>query len=221
MAETTANKPEVIPKSTDRAVQRFSGFVNATSLENISSIPVQALFAAQAKANTNYLDYLQSLAFDKEGKTRTVNFKAQSSKGGGEEGSESRSAEMTVPLMSIVTHPCIGVRDSRIEYFVEVVDVQEDTNTNEKEVESGSDVSSSADVRASASGGYGPFSFSVSSRYTFSAKTDFRVKLSSSSEQVRKTDTTARFNVVTNVDRVPPSETLAKVMENLMTALNG
>ena len=187
--------------STERATRMFDGFVNAQTIGMIASIPTKALFEAQKQANYDYIGYLYQVMFDADGRLRMVNFQYSeiSSDGGGV------NRFISVPLLAIISHPCIGVRDAKVSYDVRVHDSQEDNTkiTSENEVNGG----------GSMSGGWWGISAS--------AHWGFKFSLTAEHERKRKTDTTASFKMEINVDRIPPSEGMSKVLDALLAGAGG
>ena len=176
---------DIIEQQSDRAKRLFRGFVNQASLGSIVSTPITSLIDAQVKANDRYLEYINKVMLDEQGQARHITFHYGSANGV----ENNVSKTVTVPIMAVLTHPCIGVEEAEVTYNVEVSDIQEDNTNVETKIGAGVSVPMSASLSGS---------------------------LTSTEERKRKTDTKATMQFRTKVSRIPVSEAMSKVIDALM-----
>jgi hypothetical protein len=184
----------------ERAHNMFNGFVNPQKIGMIASIPTRALFEAQTQANMDYVKYLREVMFDKDGNLIMVEFKYQEVVG-----TEVIFRRILVPLIAIITHPCIGVEEATVDYNIRVHDEQSETSS----VGTQSEVSGGGSVGGSFWG------------VSFSAHWGFKFSVTTKDERKRSTDTTADFKMHIRITRLPPSEGMGKVLDALLKGGGG
>jgi hypothetical protein len=169
----------------------MDGFVRLGTLKEIITIPVAAMIEAQKSANADYLDYLNKVMLDEKGMARTITF-AYSIATGAEDGSKSKY--LSVPLLAVLTHPNIGVSETKVDFSIQVnengsVDTKEDSSTD---INNG----------------------------LFAAKDGVgeskRFSLTRSEERKRSTETAATLKFSAVLDRIPVPEALQKVIDAML-----
>ena len=95
----------------------MDGFVRLGTLKEVVTIPVAAMIEAQKSANADYLDYINKVMLDENGMARTITFSyavAASTEDG------SKAKHLTVPLLAVLTHPTIGVSETKVDFTIQV-----------------------------------------------------------------------------------------------------
>jgi hypothetical protein len=101
--------------------------------------------------------------------------------------------EVQAPFLGLVPIPCLLVEDVNIEFQMEV---SATTATKEK-------LDAEASMKASASGGFGPVKATV----------EVQGKVTSSRENTRSTNQTAKYNVRVSARQQQPTEGLSRLMD--------
>jgi hypothetical protein len=174
-----------IAAQNDKGKRIFDGFVNQSSLGMIVSTPITSLIDAQVVANNRYLEYINKVMLDDQGQARSLTFHYNSANGV----ENNVSKTVTVPIMAVLTHPCLGVETADVEFYVEVKDSQEDNLNTETKVS-------------------GALSFPIMGSVSGSITT--------TDDRKRKTDTTATMKFNTKISRIPMAESMSKVIDALM-----
>lgn len=193
MAES---KPQVLVDDKNVA-NKFRGL----PIGELIAAPLKAVADSQKQLALTTYEYIMQVGFNEgttegqKGDLRTVDFKLNRPlKTGG-------TAEINVkaPFLSIVPIPSIMVTDVNIDFQMEVTDT-ETTKTN-----------TSGEVSTDISGNYG----------WFFAKTQVKVagKVSSSRENTRTTNQTAKYQVHVTARQHPPTEGLSKLMDILSSCV--
>jgi len=173
----------------------FVGSVlSSLPLDKLIASPLNAMIQAQIGASHQYAEFLMSVCV-KDGEAVNVQFKYDevlTDKEGNYTGNRERT--MTLPLIAAISHPNMGIERGTVDFEITVHSATESHSTDSK---SGS---------LSASVGWGPIKATVHG------------SLSHKSEQTRKTDTTAKYSVHTEVKRIDPPEGLMKVIDFMTQA---
>jgi hypothetical protein len=173
-----------------RGQEIFDGFTQKARLDYIVATPVLSLVGAQKAANADYLDYINRVMLDEQGNVKHLTFKYNFANGV----EDPKAKSVTVPLLGVLTHPCIGIETAEVEYTVSVNEVNEDTI-----------------------GGEGSSSVNMTSANSVTGLTiGAKGALSATESRTRKTDTTAKFTFKTTMSRIPPSEAMNKLLDALM-----
>jgi len=177
------------------AESEFVGSVlNSLPLDKMIASPLNAMIQAQISASHQYAEFLMSVCV-KDGEAVNVQFKYDeilTDQEGQYTGNRERT--MTIPLIAAISHPNMGIERGTIDFDITVHNVSESRTTDSK----------SGGLNASV--GWGPFKVAVHG------------SLSHKSEQTRKTDTTAKYSVHTEVKRIEPPESLMKVIDFMTQA---
>lgn len=177
-----------------RGQEIFDGFTQKVRLDYIVATPVLSLVGAQKAANKDYLDYINRVMLDEQGNVKHLTFKYNFANGV----EDTKAKSVTVPLLGVLTHPCIGIETAEVEYSVSVNEVNEDTIGAEGKASGEATVADS------------------SSLFGIGFTAGVKGSLTATENRTRKTDTTAKFTFKTTMSRIPPSEAMNKLLDALM-----
>ncbi|TFG46564.1 MAG: DUF2589 domain-containing protein [Candidatus Brocadiia bacterium] len=155
--------------------------------------PLNAVIEAQARAAISTVNFIKSVAFDKDGKVVTVDFKYNRKDDNGEE----QEYTLTVPFLTMLPIPYITIVNTLIEFNAKITSIYE----------SSSESNFSQEVDASAGGSY----WFVSAKVT--SKTAYQKKSSSSEKEERTFDMHVRVEAK-NEDMPAGTERLLTILEN-------
>lgn len=161
--------------------------------------PLDAAIAAMGKAAISTKDFIEGVGLEKQPdgsqKARTVDF-AYTHVMQKEDGSVVElPARVSAPLLAIVPIPSITMSRIHIKFDMAVTQAEVDTSATE----------ASAGLEVSAGWLWGKASISG--------------KISHKSEQTRKTDTTAKYEVEIEATQAPIPEGLARILDMLQAAI--
>jgi len=185
------------------ADQNMAGYYNDLPLSQLIGAPLKAACESQTALATAAYDFMVKIGFetDKDGnplivdntrKPRLVTFNLERPV---ETPTSIEVNKITVqaPFLGLVPIPALLIEDVTIDFQMEV------TATNQEK--------SSTTAEASVTGGFSnPF-----------VKVDVTGKVSSSRENTRSTNQTAKYQVHVNARQQPPTEGLARLMDILAT----
>ena len=165
-------------------------------IEDLIVSPLVGMAKGQAKLNEVTWKYINEVAFI-DGETRALDVqinKVMTNPDTGEQTWEEHYAK--VPMLPLVPLPSLAVTSADIEFNMEVQtsDVSVDKSASE------------ASMSASASGGWWGMKF----------KASMAGKVSSSKENTRKTDNSAKYNVKVHAEQLPPTEGMLKLSDALV-----
>lgn len=168
--------------------------LNALPMDKMIAGPLQAMIQAQVQASRAYADFLLSVCVQ-DGKAVYVQFSYDETlvdANGTVRGVQQK--EMRIPLIAAISHPVITIEEGRIDFELQV------SQAGMTQTETADEGNLDAKL------GWGPFSVAVSGRVTHK------------SEQTRKTDTSAKYSIHTQVKRQDPPEALMRVIDFLTDA---
>ena len=165
-------------------------------IEDLIVSPIVGMAKGQAKLNEVTWKYINEVAFI-DGETRALDVqinKVMTNPDTGEQTWEEHYAK--VPMLPLVPLPSLAVTSADIEFNMEVQtsDVSVDKSASE------------ASMSASASGGWWGMKF----------KASMAGKVSSSKENTRKTDNSAKYTVKVHAEQLPPTEGMLKLSDALV-----
>ena len=169
-------------------------------IEDLIVSPLVGMAKGQAKLNEVTWKYINEVAFI-DGETRALDVqinKVMTNPDTGEQTWEEHYAK--VPMLPLVPLPSLAVTSADIEFNMEVQtsDVSVDKSASE------------ASMSASASGGWWGMKF----------KASMAGKVSSSKENTRKTDNSAKYNVKVHAEQLPPTEGMLKLSDALVSMMD-
>mgnify|MGYP003984137181 FL=1 len=169
-------------------------------IEDLIVSPIVGMAKGQAKLNEVTWKYINEVAFI-DGETRALDVqinKVMTNPDTGEQTWEEHYAK--VPMLPLVPLPSLAVTSADIEFNMEVQtsDVSVDKSASE------------ASMSASASGGWWGMKF----------KASMAGKVSSSKENTRKTDNSAKYNVKVHAEQLPPTEGMLKLSDALVSMMD-
>ena len=179
--------------------QMVGGAINALPLDSMFTIPGMAMAKTQAALSHQYYEFIQSVGLEDDGNggKRVVMVSARFEEAildseGNKQSTQVR--EVSVPLMSLMTHPNVNVQEGSVEFEMTIQSTSE--QASEVEGEGGFE----------AKVGWGPFSAKVHGR------------MSHKSSQTRKTDTRARYAVSMKLAKDAMPEGMSQFLETVMNA---
>jgi hypothetical protein len=169
-------------------------------IEDLIVSPIVGMAKGQAKLNEVTWKYINEVAFI-DGETRALDVqinKVMTNPDTGEQTWEEHYAK--VPMLPLVPLPSLAVTSADIEFNMEVQtsDVSVDKSASE------------ASMSASASGGWWGMKF----------KASMAGKVSSSKENTRKTDNSAKYNVKVHAEQLPATEGMLKLSDALVSMMD-
>ena len=169
-------------------------------IEDLIVSPIVGMAKGQAKLNEVTWKYINEVAFI-DGETRALDVqinKVMTNPDTGEQTWEEHYAK--VPMLPLVPLPSLAVTSADIEFNMEVqtYDVSVDKSASE------------ASMSASASGGWWGMKF----------KASMAGKVSSSKENTRKTDNSAKYNVKVHAEQLPATEGMLKLSDALVSMMD-
>jgi len=169
-------------------------------IEDLIVSPLVGMAKGQAKLNEVTWKYINEVAFI-DGETRALDVqinKVMTNPDTGEQTWEEHYAK--VPMLPLVPLPSLAVTSADIEFNMEVQtsDVSVDKSASE------------ASMSASASGGWWGMKF----------KASMAGKVSSSKENTRKTDNSAKYNVKVHAEQLPATEGMLKLSDALVSMMD-
>lgn len=174
----------------------FGGIVKSLPLDMMFGAPLQAAIQAQVNSAKATAEYMKQVGFDKDGKVLTIK-SGYSQVLSDKDGNPIRIANRTVeaPLLALIPIPALIIKSVDIDF--------------ELTVETAESSSSSTEVGAKAEGKVG-FAFWSAS---------FSASVTHKSEQTRKTDTRARYQVKMHAEQQDPPEGFKRIIDALMNAM--
>lgn len=174
----------------------FSGIVKSLPLDMMFGAPLQAAIQAQVNSAKATAQYMKDIGFDKDGKVLTIK-SGYTQVLNGPDGNPIKSVSRTVeaPLLALVPIPALIIKSVDIDF--------------ELTVETAESSSSSTEMGAKVEGKVG-FAFWSAS---------FSASISHKSEQTRKTDTRARYQVKMHAEQSDPPEGFKRIIDTLMNAM--
>jgi len=164
--------------------------------------PLKAACDAQVQLAKASSDFIQTVGLEKQGDAlaaRTVDFSFTRPVNKGDGSPSEEQVDLKVPLLAILNTPALGVKEVDIDFTMEVKSSTSDTASR--------DYKATMDTEVKA--GWGPVSVDVK----------IHGSVASHSENVRKSDNSAKYNVhvVARDDGMP--EGMSKVLDMLNSAI--
>lgn len=179
----------------DNIGQMIGSSIQALPLDSMFKAPALAMAEAQKQLSYNYLEWVKNVGLDEDGSVKMVNAKFTETvmNQDGTKGS-TITREVSVPLLSIVSHPNVNIKDGSVEFEMTIQASEQSLK------ETAGEGSLEAKV------GWG----------VFSAK--FSAKVSHKSSQTRSTDTRARYAVNMHVAQEELPEGMHRFLEIILNA---
>jgi hypothetical protein len=161
-------------------------------MSELIGAPLTAVCDAQKKLAAAQFEFIDEVAFDKDKKTRLVEFDLQRPTET-PDGITTIDTKVQAPFLGLVPIPSLLVEDVNIEFQMEVSATESTKETSSKE----------GSVNASASVGF----------LFWRAKVEVQGKVSSSRENTRSTNQTAKYQVRVVARQQQPTEGLSRLMD--------
>lgn len=163
-------------------------------IEQLICAPILAVAQGQSQLCRVYLDYLYELAFEKDGdgksdKTRVIKFNLNRTIITPEGDVKVQPITVEAPLLSLVPVPSFTMDETTVRFTMEVKEV------------STSKITSASDVSASSSFSFWGFKANVSGKVT------------TSSENTRSSDHSAKYEIYARAVQQQPTEGMAKLTQ--------
>lgn len=159
-------------------------------MSELIGAPLQAVCQSQVQLASASWHFIQTIAFEEDGTTpRLVRFELQRPVES-ETGIQVNTVKVQAPFIGLVPIPSLLIDDVTIDFQMEVTDVTASKDTSQQE---------------------GEISASYKSYWGLSAQ--IRGKVTSSRENTRSTDQTAKYQVHVGARQQPPTEGLSKLMD--------
>ena len=163
-------------------------------IEQLICAPILAVAQGQSQLCRVYLDYLYELAFEKDGdgksdKTRVIKFNLNRTIIPPEGDVKVQPITVEAPLLSLVPVPSFTMDETTVRFTMEVKEV------------STSKITSASDVSASSSFSFWGFKANVSGKVT------------TSSENTRSSDHSAKYEIYARAVQQQPTEGMAKLTQ--------
>ncbi|PCJ17146.1 MAG: alpha-amylase [Gammaproteobacteria bacterium] len=150
--------------------------------------PLHAAAMAQFELAKNMTAFIGDIGFDGD-KTRTINFDLQRPVDNGSGTISKESIHIEAPLLGLVPIPALLIETVNVDFTMEV----------KSSSSSKSSTDASAEVKAKGGWGWGSVEFTGS--------------VSTSKENTRTTDNSAKYNVSVVAKQQPPAEGMSKLMD--------
>ena len=173
-------------------------------IEELIVSPLVGISKGQAKLNDVTWKYIQEVGFDqKDGKYKPRSLDVEINRYVKVEGAaepELQTLQSKVPLLPLIPLPSLAVTSADIEFTMEVQ--QHDSHTDSTNTETEVDV----DVK-------------YKSWWGLSVDTKLHGKVATKSENTRKTDNTAKYDVKVHAEQLPETEGMKKLSGSLITMI--
>jgi len=173
-------------------------------IEELIVSPLVGMAKGQAKLNDVTWKYIQEVGFDtKDGKSIPRALDVEINRYVQVEGAaepELQTLQSKVPLLPLIPLPSLAITQADIQFTMEVQ--QHDTHTDSTESEK------SVDINASYKSWWG-----------LKVESKLHGKVTNKSENTRKTDNTAKYDVKVHAEQLPASEGMLKLSDALITMI--
>lgn len=173
-------------------------------IEELIVSPLVGMAKGQARLNDVTWKYIQEVGFDtKDGKSIPRALDVEINRYVQVEGAaepELQTLQSKVPLLPLIPLPSLAITQADIQFTMEVQ--QHDTHTDSSESET------SVDVNASYKSWWG-----------FKVESKLHGKVTNKSENTRKTDNTAKYDVKVHAEQLPATEGMLKLSDALITMI--
>ena len=175
--------------------QEAGGVLSALPLERMFQTPAKAMADTQVMLSHQYYQFVKDVGLNEDGSVKMVTAKFDEpvlDAAGNLVRTVQR--EITVPLLSILTHPNVNVVEGSIDFELTIQSSSEQHSETQGE------------AQANITIGWGPFKASITAR------------MSHKSSQTRKTDTRARYAVSMKIAKDDMPEGMHLFMETIRNA---
>lgn len=173
-------------------------------IEELIVSPLVGMAKGQARLNDVTWKYIQEVGFDtKDGKSIPRALDVEINRYVQVEGAaepELQTLQSKVPLLPLIPLPSLAITQADIQFTMEVQ--QHDTHTDSSESET------SVDINASYKSWWG-----------FKVESKLHGKVTNKSENTRKTDNTAKYDVKVHAEQLPATEGMMKLSDALITMI--
>ena len=164
-------------------------------IEHLIGAPLRAACDSQRQLAASAYEFMTQIGFDGD-KPRLISFDLERPI---QDSSETSKVKVNAPFIGLVPIPALLIEDVQIEFQMEVSDsATEKSNT-------------SAEASMSAEASYNGM--------LVKAKVNVAGKVSSSRENTRTTNQTAKYQIKVQARQQPPTESLSKLMDLLATSV--
>lgn len=166
--------------------QKFTGL----PMRELIASPLVAVCEAQTMLASSSFDFMNKIGFDKDGKTRLLTFDLQRPVKQTDGKIGQNEITVNAPLLGLVTTPNLLIEDVHIDFQMEVTMAET--------------VKENSAAEASATASY---------KGWFGVSAEVQGKVSSTRENTRSTNQTAKYQVSVNARQQRPSEGMSKLMD--------
>ena len=175
-------------------------------IEDLIVSPLVGMAKGQAKLNDVTWKYINEVGFttDKDGNTVPRSLDVQINRYvqvAGQPEPQLQSMKSMVPLLPLIPIPALAITQADIEFTMEIQQSDSSTDTSSSEVDT------SVDVK-------------YKSWWGLSVSANVTGKVSTSKENTRKTDNTAKYDVKVHAEQLPPTEGMLKLSDALVTMMD-
>lgn len=172
--------------------------------KNLSGLPMRELIAspliavseAQTMLATQSFDFMNKIGFDQDKKPRMLDFTLERPVRNAGNGVTTNQIQVHAPLLGLVPAPNLLVEDVHIDFQMEVTMADSSKESTQAEV-----------------------STDISYKSWFGLKVDVQGKVTTSRENTRSTNQTAKYQVSVNARQQPPTEGMSKLMDILASCV--
>ena len=171
--------------------------VRALPIEYMIGKPLEATVKANILSCKSYVtDFLEAVCLDKDRKVKYVTFQYDEEVHKSDGTTSVATRTLRVPLMAIIEHPTYLADEGEVSFSMTINQMATSTSATSGE----------AGFKGSGQAGWGPVS----------VKVEMHGSVSHKSEQTRKTDTTAKYDISVKAKHFGQTETMKKCID-LMT----
>lgn len=183
MADNNTNAP----KSGDKITDKFVGI----PIAELVAAPLVAVCDSQKKLAQSAFEFMNEIGFKEDGKPRLLEFNLQRPIEGSDMPQE---IKVSAPFLGLVPLPNLLIEDVQVDFQMEVTATEKSTDNSSKE----------ASTNANANFRFGCFG---------SGSVNVSGKVSSSRENTRSTNQTAKYQVHVSARQQRQTEGLSKLMD--------
>lgn len=178
-------------------------------IEDLIVSPLVGMAKGQAKLNDVTWKYINQVGFEQKGEgdkativPRSIDIQINRYvKVAGESAPQLQTMKSMVPLLPLIPLPALAITSADIEFTMEVQ--QSETSNTSKDTE----MDSSVDVK-------------YKSWWGLSVQAHVGGKVSTHSDNTRKTDNSAKYDVKVHAEQLPPTEGMLKLSDALITMMD-
>lgn len=175
--------------------EAVGGALNALPLDRMFAAPAMAMAQSQLALSHQYLDFIKTVGLNADGELVMVKATYEESQTDTQGNVVSTTKKtVSVPLLSIISHPNVNVQEGSVEFEMTIQASEEETS--ETQGQGGFE----------ATAGWGPF------------KVKIHGSMSHKSAQTRKTDTRARYTVNMKIAKDDMPEGMHRMLDAVLNA---